>query len=152
MAELEDVTESLHEKIHEEAHHAGNDTREKWILYVALFTAFVSVLAAITGMLSGHHENEALIAQLKASDQWAYYQAKGIKAEIVAGTAKMLNNPKEEEIANVRVEKYKVEQEEIKKQAEEFSVETELHLSGHVKLARGVTLFQISIAISAISI
>ncbi len=89
MAEIEDSTESLHEKIHEEAHHAENDPKGKWILFVALFTALVSVLAAITGMLSGHHENEALISQMKASDQWAFYQAKGIKAEIVSSTAKI---------------------------------------------------------------
>src|ERR1022692_2517695 len=91
MSEIEDSTESLHEKIHEEAEHSENDPKGKWILYVALFTAMVAVLAAITGMLSGHHENEALISQIKASDQWALYQAKGIKAEIVSSTLKIMN-------------------------------------------------------------
>src|SRR5450755_2165550 len=103
MAEIEDSTESLHEKIHEEAHHAEHDPKGKWILFVALFTAVVAVLAAITGMLSGHHENEALISQMRASDQWAFYQAKGIKAEIVSSTAKIMNN-KEDAATKERVE------------------------------------------------
>ena len=46
MEELEDSTEHLHEKIHEEAHEAEHNKKEKWILWVALFTALVSVLAA----------------------------------------------------------------------------------------------------------
>src|SRR5579859_7223124 len=107
MAEIEDSTESLHEKIHEEAHHAEHDPKGKWILFVALFTAVVAVLAAITGMLSGHHENEALISQMKASDQWAFYQAKGIKAEIVSSTAKIMNIAKEDPATKERIEKYK---------------------------------------------
>jgi len=152
MAELEDSTESLHEKIHEEAHHASGDPKSKWILAVALFTALVSVLAAITGMLSAHHENESLLAQMRASDQWNYYQAKGIKGEIVSATGMMMGGGKANEATQARVEKYKSDQEEIKKTAEGFEKETEEHLTRHVRLARGVTLFQIAIAISAISI
>ena len=152
MAELEDSTESLHEKIHEEAHHASSDPKSKWILTVALSTALVSVLAAISGMLSAHHENESLLAQMRASDQWNYYQAKGIKSEIVSATGKMIGGGKADETTLERVEKYKLEQEEIKKTAEEFEKDTEEHLTRHVKLARGVTMFQIAIAISAISI
>src|SRR5882724_4869295 len=89
MSEIEDATEHLHEKIHEEAHEAAHSQRDKWILTVALFTALVSVLAALTGLLSGHHENESLIAQIRASDQWNFYQAKGIKSEIVSATIKV---------------------------------------------------------------
>jgi len=152
MSEQEDSTESLHEKIHEEAHQSHGDPKSKWILSVALFTALVSVLAAITGMLSAHHENESLLAQMRASDQWNYYQAKGIKAEIVSAAEKTGNGEKTSEIAKARIEKYKTDQEEIKKSAEAFEKETEEHLARHVNLARGVTLFQIAIAISAISI
>jgi uncharacterized protein YhaN len=151
MSEQEDSTEHLHEKIHEEAHHAGNDPRSKWIMSVALFTALLSVLAAITGMLSAHHENESLIAQIKASDQWSYYQAKGIKSAIISATAKIMHNTDADSSAS-QMEKYKSEQIEIKQTAEAFEKETEEHLSRHVMLARGVTMFQIAIAISAISI
>ncbi len=150
MPEIEDSTESLHEKIHEEAHHAEHDPKSRWILSVALFTALVSVMAALAGMLSGHHENESLIAQMRASDQWNYYQAKGIKQEIVSATSKIMHDGDTATIH--KIEKYKNDQAQIKETAESFEKETEEHLTRHVKLARGVTLFQISIAISAISI
>ena len=36
-------------------------------------------LAAIAALLAGHAANEALLEQIKASDQWSYYQSKSIK-------------------------------------------------------------------------
>jgi hypothetical protein len=103
----------------------------------------MAVLAAIAGLMAGHYSNEALIEQIKASDQWAYYQAKGIKAEITA-----LSPLK----GNAQIEKYKTEQQSIKEIAEDFQKKSKVYLDKHVILARAVTLFQIAIAISAISI
>jgi hypothetical protein len=65
--EIEDPTEKLHEAIQEEAREA----REQWVLGVALSTAILAVLAAVSSLLAGHHSNEALIEQIQASDQWA---------------------------------------------------------------------------------
>lgn len=152
MEEIDDSTEHLHEKIHEESHHAAGDPKLKWILGVALFTALVSVMAALTGLLSAHHENESLIAQMKSSDQWSYYQAKGIKQELISATVKIMKSENTDIASLNKIERYKQEQEQIKQKAEAFERETEEHLTRHVKLASGVTLFQISIAISAISI
>jgi hypothetical protein len=45
-----------------------------------LSTAILAVSAAIAGLLSGQHVNEAMMNQMKASDQWNYYQAKSIKS------------------------------------------------------------------------
>jgi hypothetical protein len=86
MEEMEVPTEHLQEAIQEKA----EEEKEKWVLYVALSTAFVAVLAAIAGLLGGHHVNEALIDQIKSSDQWAFYQSKSIKSEIASSTAKIL--------------------------------------------------------------
>ena len=46
----------------------------------------------------------------------------------------------------------KKEQADIKKEAEKFQKESDTHVEKHGILAKGVTLFQISIAIGAISI
>ena len=67
MTEIEIPTEHLHEHINEAAH----EGKDKWSMLVAISTAFMAVFAAIGGLLAGHHSNEALIAQVKASDQWA---------------------------------------------------------------------------------
>jgi hypothetical protein len=58
-----------------------------------LSTAILAVLAAITGLLSGMHANEAMMDQIEASDQWNYYQAKSIKASVL--DAKMSLAPRQ---------------------------------------------------------
>lgn len=142
MEDIEIPTEHLHETIQEkavESHESG------WFTFVAISTALMAVFAAISGLMAGHYSNEALIEQIQASDQWSYYQAKGIKAEVKALRA---NNNLEEATSLL---KYKKEQEEIKKEAEKLQQESKFYLAKHVKLAESVTLFQIAIAISAIS-
>src|SRR5882762_4095835 len=79
MEESEVPLEHLHEQAHETAKHSG----QAWISGVALSTAILAVLAAIAGLLSGMHANEAMMSQIQASDQWGYYQAKSIKAAIL---------------------------------------------------------------------
>lgn len=141
MEEIEIPTEHLHEAIHEHTEHASEKKEKEWSMLVAISTAIMAVFAAISGLMAGDHVNEAMIQQIKASDQWAYYQAKGIKAEI-----------KNLEKDSAAVTRYKAEQEDISKKASGFTEESEQHLKKHVQLSRAVTLFQVSIAISAISI
>src|ERR1700722_2527817 len=86
MEEIEVPTEHLHEEIQERA----EERKEKWILFVALSTAVMAVLAAIAGLLGNHHANEALLEKIEASDQWSYYQAKSIKSEIAASNGQLL--------------------------------------------------------------
>ena len=115
MEEIEIPTEHLHETIHEKVEeelHGGHGHEKGWSMYVAISTALIAVFAAITGLMAGHYSNEALINQIKASDQWAYYQAKGIKGEIK--TLEVANGKADQSA----VEKYKKEQEVIKKEAE----------------------------------
>jgi uncharacterized protein DUF4337 len=152
MEEIEIPTEHLHEEIQEKA----AEEKEKWILYVALSTAFMAVLAAVSGLLAGHHANEALIERVKASDQWSYYQSKNLKAEIAINTDKILHALPAGSAAagdnSKDIARYEKEKEEIKKKAEEAEKSSEWHLSRHVPLASAVTAFQIAIAISAIAI
>ena len=151
--EIEVPTEHLHEAIQEKAEEA----KERWILYVALSTAFMAVLAAVAGLLAGHHANEALIERVKSSDQWSFYQSKSLKSEIAKNGDMILHAlaPKDgPPIADNSkdIARYEKEKEEIKKTAEEAEQASEAHLNKHVPLASAVTAFQIAIAISAIAI
>jgi len=153
MEETEIPMEHLHETINEKAEEKKNDNKEKWTLNIALSTAVMAVLAAIAGLLSGHHVNEAMIEQIKSSDQWALYQAKGIKSEIASSTDKILHSVSSKPVEeNKDVARYEKEKEEIKKVAEEDAKNSETHLAKHVTLSKAVTIFQIAIAISAIAI
>jgi hypothetical protein len=145
MEEAEVPLEHLHEEIHHHAEHGG----PPWISWVALSTAILAVLAAITGLLSGKHANEAMMEQIRASDQWAYYQAKSIKASVL--DAKMTLTDTASEKDKEKAEQYKEEQAEIKREAEEKEGGARSNFHKHEIFARGVTMFQIAIAIAAIS-
>ena len=151
MEEIEVPTEHLHETINEKA----KEEKEKWVLFVALSTAFIAVLAAIAGLLGGHEANEAMLDQIKASDQWAFYQSKGIKAEISASTLQILASLPNQNISEemkLNAKRYEKEKQEIKNKAEALEKSSEEHLSKHLPLSKAVTIFQIAIALSAIAI
>src|SRR6476620_6799867 len=112
MEEAEVPLEHLHEQIHHHAEHGG----EAWISWVALSTAILAVLAAIAGLLSGKHANEAMMNQIQASDQWAFYQAKSIKASVL--DAKMSLSGTSNQSDQSKRDRYEKEQEEIKLEAE----------------------------------
>jgi hypothetical protein len=144
MEEMEVPTEKLHETIEEEVQEAMKDNERKGGMLIAISTALMAVFAAMASLLAGHHADEAVIEQIRASDKWAFYQAKGIKDEILS-----LSTSSDKEASSA---KYKSEQAEIQKEAKESETASHDHLEHHSILARAVTLFQISIAVSAIAI
>ena len=145
MEEAEVPLEHLHEEIHHSAEHGG----ENWISWVALSTAILAVLAAIAGLLSGKHANEAMMSQIEASDQWGYYQAKSIKASVLDAKIALSAAPNESDAA--KRDRYEKEQEEIKTEAKHKQAEAKSNFHQHEVFVRGVTMFQIAIAIAAIS-
>lgn len=145
MEEAEVPLEHLHEHAHETAKHS----REIWIAWVALSTAIFAVLAAITSLLSSEHANEAMMNQIEASSQWSYYQAKSIKAAVLDAKTAFSGAPDESDKS--KRARYEKEQEEIKSEAENKEAAAKSHFHKHEVFARGVTMFQIAIAIAAIS-
>jgi hypothetical protein len=53
--------------------------KERWMGWLALSTAVMAVLAALTTLYVGKYSSKAIMNQGLESDQWAYYQAKSIK-------------------------------------------------------------------------
>src|ERR1700761_2185979 len=149
MEDPEVPTEHLHEHIHEAAH----ESHSKWSMGVAISTAFMAAFAAVSSLMAGHQSNEALLTQLKASDQWSYYNTKGIKAEI-ADAVLQLKDARQDtsKAAAAREEKLKKDQEKIQDEARALEKESKEHLEKDMILARSVTFFQIAISISAIAL
>lgn len=149
MAEIEVPTEHLHEHLHHHAHKSG----ERWVMLVALTAALLAVFAAITALFAGHYANESMIDQIQASDQWAFYQAKGIKAAVLESRVELIKElgkvPADKDIQ--KIERYKEEQKEIEAKAREKEHGSKHYLKTHTVLSRGVTIFQIAIAICAIA-
>jgi hypothetical protein len=149
MEEIEVPTEHLHESIEEQIEE--HEKKESWTMYLAISTALMAVFAALGSLFAGHHSNEALISQIKASDSWNYYQAKGIKYEIASIMMEIKSDDAEKAKLNEKMKEYKDQQADIQKEAAKSMEESELHLDRHVTLALCVSIFQISIAISAIA-
>jgi hypothetical protein len=137
--------EHLHEEIHHHAQHSG----VPWISWVALSTAILAVLAAIAGLLAGMYANEAMMSQIQASNQWAYFQAKSIKASLLEAKTTLAETATEKD--KEKAAQYQEEQAEIKAEAEHKEGEAKSNFHKHEIFARAVTMFQIAIAIAAIS-
>ena len=142
------------EQVQEHIEHHAHLSQEKWVSLVALSTAILAALAAVASLQAGDHANEAMITQMQASDQWAFYQAKGIKSGIVEGRTQIMQALGKVPLAAdvEKLEKYRHEQEEIKGEAEAKAAESMVHLRKHKIMARSVTLFQVAIAVAAISV
>src|SRR6195256_4951103 len=133
MEEAEVPLESIQEHIHHTAEHSS----EKWISWVALSTAILAVLAAIAGLVSGKHANEAMMSQIEAADSWSYYQAKSIKAAVL--DAKMSLSASVNAQDKEKAAKYEEEEAEIMREAKHKETEAKSHFHRHEIYARGVT-------------
>src|ERR1044072_3793580 len=90
-----------------------------------------------------------MMEQIEASDQWNYYQAKSIKASVLDAKMSLTDAPNESDQS--KRDRYEKEQEQIKSEAEHKEAAAKLNFHKHEVFARGVTMFQIAIAIAAIA-
>ncbi len=67
------------EELHEMEEHAEHSAHDPSLLPVTLTMAVLAVLLAATTLLGHRAHTEELLFQNKATDQWAYYQAKNIR-------------------------------------------------------------------------
>lgn len=156
----------MEEEIEIDAKEAADSVEEafekvSWVRYLTLSTVIIAVIAAIASLMSGTYSNEAVLEknnavllQNKASDQWSYYQAKGIKKNI----ADTFHEEFGGDSFKTQSTQYGTEQVDIKKQAEDLQKQveeanksSEHSLEKHHKTAYSVTFFQIAIALSALS-
>jgi hypothetical protein len=156
-------TDKLHEAIHEEMEKEGGNFLKR----IALTTAILAAVAAIASLQAGATVNEALVLktestrlQAQASDQWAYYQAKGIKAAIAetSSTAWTATGKPAPPQYAANQKRYLEEQKDIQEKAkekekerDEKSVEADHLLHRHHRFADAVALLQVSIALGAVA-
>src|SRR5665213_4520135 len=164
--EIEIDTDKLRETIDDEIDR-NDGASAKLIRWIALTTAILAALAAIASLEAGGTVNEALILktestrlQAQASDQWAYYQAKGIKAGIVQATAATWLAAGRTPPATIAAEsaRYTAQQDSIRERASKLererdakSREADVLMERHHHYAGAVALFQVAIALGAIA-
>jgi len=142
------------EQAQEEIQHHAHEALERWIMGVALTAALAAALAAITALMAEHHATEAMITQMQRSDHWGHYQAKSIKASVVGAKVEILTalgKPVAGQDLDT-LKRYEEEQKKIEDDAREKAAESEAHLQAHRPLSRSLTMFQVAIAVGAISV
>jgi hypothetical protein len=161
--EPEVETEKLHEAIHEELEREGGSLLKR----IAFTTAVLAAFAAVASLRAGGTVNEALVLrsdatryQAQASDQWAYYQAKGIKKAITEASAATWRAAGRTPPAELdqQAAKYTAEQDSIQKAAraletrrDDATHEADHLLHRHHRFADAVALFQVAIALGAVA-
>jgi uncharacterized protein DUF4337 len=156
-------TDKLREAVHEEMEHESSS----FLRLIALSTAILAAFAAIAALLAGGTVNEALVfkteattLQAQASDEWAFYQAKGVKREIqeTAGNAWLAAGKTPPPRYAQEATRYRDEQRQIEQQArakekerDHRSAEADHLLHSHHHYADAVALFQVSIALGAVA-
>ncbi len=123
------------EEIHELQEHAEEGRHDTTLAPVSLTMAILAVLVALVTLLGHRAHTEELLLQNKATDHWAYYQAKNIRRHtyelfldlLSVGEAK--NNQRAEIVQKKyehEIERYKDEQKEIEAEARKLEKETDL--------------------------
>ncbi len=163
--EIEVDTDKLREKIDEEIEAKGGGAR--MLRLTALTTALFAALAAIASLNAGATVNDAILRkteatqlQAQASDEWAYYQAKGIKGAVALGSeaAYRATGKTPPAALDSSVQKYANDQKAItdsahalEKERDAKIVEADHLMVQHKSFAFAVTLLQVSIALGAVA-
>lgn len=147
------------------------EKREAWTKYVTLSMIVLAVLAAIATQRGAGYSstsmkqvNEATFNQAQASDQWSYYQAKGIKQAVAAEERDVLAatvnaDPKRLAELDKKIERYATEQKEITVKAAAFEAKRDeakalsnLAADRSREMGLATTVFQIAIALGGVTV
>ncbi len=177
MPEVEADTDKLREIVDKQSEDDdsasnGGDHREDpkdttFVKWVALSTALLAALASIASLKAGGTVNRSLIletraakAQSQAANQWAYFQAKGMKGAIqeeIQQTWLAVGKEPPPEYESKR-QRYAREAEEGRAAAldkerlhDELNEESDTLMETHHGFSTSVAFFQVSIALGAVA-
>jgi hypothetical protein len=143
--------------------HLGHVSHEeyRYTLPVSLTMSILAVLVAGATLLSHRAHTEELLLQTRATDQWAYYQAKNIRLHEVQGIADLLGAlaPSDrKETAAVRdkylkeVERYQSDKEDISDKAKELEKERDVISRRADRFDGGEALLEVGLVICSITL
>jgi hypothetical protein len=161
---MTDMMDSPREHL-EHAEHARHvaHSGDEYLSIVSISIAVLAVFAATVGSLETMEtakaiggKNNAVLLQSKASDGWAFFQAKSMKQNLYALAAEQA--PGKPDYLE-RAKRYETEKAEIAKQARDLEQQSheafeasEGHERRHHILTVAVTLLHVAIAIATIAI
>lgn len=154
---------AAHEEMVEEmAERGGEGLAQR----VALVTALLATIGALFGYQAGQVSTEAMLlkndsiaAQAKASDMWAEYQAKSTREFLSKNLAAIATEDAVKTKLTTEGDRYGREKQEIGEKAKAFEEESkaanekaEANIRPHERMALGVTLMQVAVALASITV
>ncbi len=146
----------------------AEEKKEPWLNYLALTTVILAVCATLATFKGAGFSTRSVMSQTRASDQWAFYQAKSIKGyvyemqkdklelELAANGGKMSASVAEDyrkKIADYgkKVAKYEGEKGDIQKEAKRYEEVRDDAQKHSQAFGIAVIFLQIAILLSSIS-
>jgi ABC-type Zn uptake system ZnuABC Zn-binding protein ZnuA len=145
---------SVNEELREHSEHAHDDFSRKAGGSMAIIAAVLAVVA-VYGHLT---TTEELLMQEKASDQWAFYQAKALRryqSEVARDLIQIMPGEaaaKTAEKYGANLERYQKEAEEIQEKAKEYGQESEIAGRKALRLHVGEIFLELAIVFSSLAI
>ena len=142
------------EHAHETIEHHAHESSQPWVMGVALTAAFLAALAAVTALYAEHFATEAMLELIEANDKWNESQADSIKEKVLEIKNILLTSlkkdldPEEEK----KLREYATKKEKNRAEAKMKQDQSDAHVRKQLPLSVGLTMFQVAIAIGAISV
>ncbi len=146
----------------------GDSKQDKWMTWVALSTAILAVLAAVTTLYMGKYSSRAILMQGQETNQWGYYQAKSIKSYLYEIQAELMemerleggaknqkaNSDKFEQVLNrykTTIKRYDKEKAEIKAKGDELAKQKVIAQDRGGNFGYSLIFIQIALMLSSIA-
>jgi hypothetical protein len=148
-SQQEDIS-ALIKAIHEDRQTAKDkEKRDAWTKYVSLMVVALAVITAYGSLKAGGYSGKVLLNQSKASDEWAFFQAKSIKRSLSEMEARSGSAETQGE-AKQRADRYQQEQNEIQGKAKSFEAERDEAARHGPPLGTAIAALQIAIALASV--
>lgn len=150
--EQADIAQLIREIRDERLAAKAKEKSESWTKYVSLMVVFLAVTTGIGALKAGSYSSRTVLRQAQASDQWAYFQAKGIKARISELEAHLGGDEAKVKKALEDAARYKAEQQETSALAKRLEGERDEAARHSGPLGNGIAALQIAIALGSICV
>jgi Domain of unknown function (DUF4337) len=122
---------------------------------ITVTVALLAVLASICALLAEHsvtesilEKNEAVLWQSRASDEWAYRQAKSIKLHLQEMRS---DDPAQAEAVRAEIAASEARARDDERQRDEANRESSERLAQHRRFSTGTSLLQIAIVLETVA-
>jgi Domain of unknown function (DUF4337) len=145
-------------ELHENAEHARENPS---LAPISVTMAILAVCVAVVSLMGHRSHTEELLTQNRATDQWAYYQAKNIRLhnyQMSLDLLALVEFKDKDQAEKVRakyqaeVERYTKEQAEIEEQAKDFEGESARAQRKADRFDLGEVFLEIALVISSLAL